>query len=64
MGWWAWVLIAVAAVLIIGFVYDRRRAGAARVRGDSASRQRDFGRSVEHDNSGLQRKIGGGPGPL
>lgn len=57
-----WFVVALVLVALLGaaFVYDRRRGG--KVRGDSASRERDLGRSVEHDNGGLERKFRGGPG--
>ena len=63
MGWWAWFLIALAVLFVVAFVYDRRRGGKAAVHGDSDSRWRDFGRSVEHDNSNVNRQIGGA-GPM
>ncbi|NYI46393.1 uncharacterized membrane-anchored protein YhcB (DUF1043 family) [Nocardioides aromaticivorans] len=57
---WLYVALALVVVLAAGFLYDRRRRAV--IRGDSASRHRDLGRAVEHDNSGLERRIRGGQG--
>lgn len=60
MVWFVVALVFVVALLGLALLYDRRRG--AKVRGDSASRERDLGRSVEYDNGGLERKFRGGPG--